>query len=46
MRADYNDPVLLQANEGNFTFPVERNVVNFYSNSSVRLVVINNTPGA
>ncbi len=46
MRANYNEPILLQANEGNFTFPEERNVVNFYSNSSVRVVVINRTPGA
>ncbi|KAJ5612304.1 multicopper oxidase-domain-containing protein [Penicillium lagena] len=41
-RADYNDPILLDAKEGNFTFPAERNVYNFGSNSSVRLI-FNNT---
>ncbi|KAK4447445.1 multicopper oxidase-domain-containing protein [Podospora aff. communis PSN243] len=44
MRADYNHPMLLQANEGNFTFPDERNVFNFHTNSSVRIVVVNKTP--
>ena len=46
MRADYNHPMLVQANEGNFTFPEERNVINFCANSSVRIVVVNKTPGA
>lgn len=45
MRANFNHPILLQANEGNFTFEKEWNVLNFYSNSSVRLVVVNKTPG-
>jgi FtsP/CotA-like multicopper oxidase with cupredoxin domain len=41
-RADYNDPILLDANAGQFSFPTERNVYNFGSNSSVRLI-LNNT---
>lgn len=40
-RADYNDPVLLDANAGQFSFPTERNVYNFGSNSSVRLILKN-----
>ncbi|KAK0656277.1 laccase with copper binding domain [Cercophora newfieldiana] len=46
MRANYNQPMLVQANEGNFTFPEERNVLNFYTNSSVRIVVNNKSPGS
>ena len=46
MRADYNHPLLLEVNEGNLTFPEERNVLNFYANSSVRVIVNNYTPGA
>ncbi|KAK3336096.1 multicopper oxidase-domain-containing protein [Cercophora scortea] len=46
MRADYNQPVLLQANRGNLTFPPEWNVVNFYANTSVRVVVNNNSPAS
>ncbi|KAJ5722107.1 multicopper oxidase [Penicillium malachiteum] len=41
-RADYNDPILLDAKEGNFSFPRERNVYDFGSNSTVRLI-LNNT---
>lgn len=44
MRADYNNPVLLQANDGNFTFKDEWNVVNYYSNSSIRIIVNNKGP--
>ena len=40
-RGDYNDPVLLEAKLGNYDFPLERNVYNFYENSSIRLVVYN-----
>ncbi|KAK1758686.1 multicopper like protein [Echria macrotheca] len=45
MRANFNHPILPQANEGNFTFEEEWNVLNFRGNSSVRLVVVNKTPG-
>jgi len=44
MRTDYNHPVILQANEGNFTYPREWNVVNYYSNSSIRIIVNNKGP--
>lgn len=40
-RADYNDPVLLEANLGNLDFRPEANVINFGSNDSVRIVVYN-----
>ncbi|KAK4184594.1 laccase lac5 [Podospora australis] len=46
MRVDYNNPVLLLANEGNFTYPAQWNVVNYYTNSSVRIIVRNKTPGS
>ncbi|KAK5656371.1 hypothetical protein OQA88_4751 [Cercophora sp. LCS_1] len=45
MRANYNNPILLQANEGNFTFEEEWNVLNFLANTSIRIVVVNKTPG-
>lgn len=45
-RVDYNDPTLLSANQGNFTFSDEANVRNIYTNSSVRMVVVNNSPAA
>ncbi|KAK3363256.1 Cupredoxin [Lasiosphaeria hispida] len=45
MRANYNEPVLLLANDGNFTYPDVWNVVNFQSNTSIRVVVNNRTPG-
>ena len=44
MRTDYNNPVLLLANQGNFSYPREWNVVNYYSNSSIRIVVENRGP--
>ena len=41
-RADYNDPVLLDAKLGNTAnFPAEYNVYNFGSSKSIRLVVYN-----
>src|SRR5690606_38127432 len=46
MRTDYNHPVLLQANEGNSTYPDEWNVVNYHTNTSVRIVVNNFGPVA
>ena len=45
-RANYNKPVLLLASQGNLTFEPEWNVKNFGSNSSVRVIVNNNTPAA
>ncbi|MCJ1307056.1 hypothetical protein MMC25_000702 [Agyrium rufum] len=42
-RANYNNPLLLLANQGNTSYPhdPEWNVYNFQSNSSIRLVVRN-----
>lgn len=40
-RADYNDPLLLEAKLGQKTFPAENNVYNFGSSKSIRLVVYN-----
>jgi FtsP/CotA-like multicopper oxidase with cupredoxin domain len=40
-RADYNDPLLLEAKLGHTTFPAESNVYNFGDSKSVRLVVYN-----
>lgn len=45
-RVDYNDPVLLHADEGNFTFPKQWNVQNFGSNTTIRVIVNNLTPAA
>ncbi|KAK0733755.1 multicopper oxidase-domain-containing protein [Lasiosphaeria miniovina] len=46
MRADFNEPPLLLANQGRFDFPPERNVLNLYANSSIRIIVKNNSPAA
>ena len=43
-RGDYNAPTLLLAKLGNTSFPREWNVKNVYGNSSVRVIVNNNTP--
>jgi hypothetical protein len=40
-RADYNDPVLLDAKLGKTTFPSDYNVYNFGQSKSIRLVVYN-----
>ena len=40
-RANYNDPVLLDAKLGNNNYPADYNVYNFGSSQSVRLVVYN-----
>ncbi|KAF4549390.1 Multicopper oxidase-like protein 6 [Elsinoe fawcettii] len=40
-RGDFNDPVLLEAKLGKTRFDPERNVYNFGSNSSIRLVIYN-----
>jgi len=40
-RGDYNDPVLVDSNAGNLTFPADYNVFDFGSNSSVRVVIYN-----
>lgn len=47
-RADYNQPVLLLANEGNTSYPYnpEWMVENFGSNSSIRIVLNNPTAAA
>lgn len=44
MRTDYNNPVLLLANDGNYSYPAEWNTVNYYRNSSIRIIVNNNGP--
>lgn len=46
-QADYNDPLLLLANEKNYSYPYnpEWNVVNFGQNTSIRLVIWNNNTG-
>ncbi|KAL1836974.1 hypothetical protein VTJ49DRAFT_4424 [Mycothermus thermophilus] len=46
MRAHFNKPVLLEANAGRLDFDEEWNVVNYGSNSSVRIVIDNQTPTA
>lgn len=43
-RVDYNNPTLLQAKEGNFTFAPDMNVIDFGSNSSVKVIINNPTP--
>ncbi|KAK9781498.1 putative Multicopper oxidase-domain-containing protein [Seiridium cardinale] len=42
-RVDYNSPSLLQATEGNFSWTAEQNVLDFGTNSSIRLVINNPT---
>ncbi|KXX76656.1 Laccase-2 [Madurella mycetomatis] len=44
MRANYNNPVLLLANQGNLSYPGEWNVVDYRNNGSIRIVVNNKTP--
>lgn len=43
-RANFNNPILLLANQGNTSYPThpEWNVYNFGSNSSIRIIVRNN----
>ncbi|EPE08383.1 multicopper oxidase [Ophiostoma piceae UAMH 11346] len=43
-RGDYNAPTLLLASLGNTTWPTVWNGRNLYSNSSVRMIVNNNSP--
>ncbi|MCJ1296813.1 hypothetical protein MMC34_008380, partial [Xylographa carneopallida] len=45
-RADYNSPVLLNASEGETSFPDEWNVYDFGFNTSIRLVVRNFFPAS
>jgi FtsP/CotA-like multicopper oxidase with cupredoxin domain len=45
-RVDYNDPVLLLAEQGNYTYPDEWNVKNFGTNTTVRVVVNNPSPAS
>ncbi|KAK5109467.1 hypothetical protein LTR62_007027 [Meristemomyces frigidus] len=40
-RADYNDPVLLDAKLGKTTFPADYNVYDFGSSASIRFIVYN-----
>lgn len=44
-RVDYNDPLLLEAKLGKTSFDSERNVYDFGSNKTVRLVLINTAVG-
>jgi FtsP/CotA-like multicopper oxidase with cupredoxin domain len=44
MRANHNNPVLLLANDGNFSYPEEWNVINYQANTSIRIIVNNKTP--
>lgn len=43
-RADYNDPLLLEAKLGHTTFSPESNVYDFGSNKTVRIVLYNYAP--
>lgn len=45
-RVNYNDPTLLAAKAGTTVFDDEANVRNVGTNSSVRMIVNNNTPAA
>ncbi|KAF7894537.1 uncharacterized protein EAF01_009988 [Botrytis porri] len=45
-RANYNNPILNLANQGNFTYPDEWNVRNFGSNTTIRVIVNNPTPAS
>ncbi|PSR87224.1 multicopper oxidase-domain-containing protein [Coniella lustricola] len=45
-RVDYNAPTLLSAQQGVTTFDAEANLRTLYTNSSVRMIVENNTPAA
>lgn len=46
MRTDYNNPVILLANQGNFSYPQEWNVVNYRDSTKIRLIVNNKGPVA
>ncbi|KAK6222654.1 hypothetical protein LQW54_000835 [Pestalotiopsis sp. IQ-011] len=43
-RVDYNNPTLLQAMDGNFTWDEDMNVINYGTNSSVRIIINNPLP--
>ncbi|KAH6647163.1 multicopper oxidase-domain-containing protein [Truncatella angustata] len=43
-RVDYNSPSMLQVKDGNFSFSEDMNVINFGTNSSVRLIINNPSP--
>lgn len=43
-RTDYNSPILLLSKAGNNTFEPDWNVQNFGSNSSIRIIINNNSP--
>lgn len=44
-RVDFNDPTLLQIKNNDLQFEPEMNVMNFGTNSSIRFIVNNPTPG-
>lgn len=43
-RVDYNSPVLLLANQGNFSYPPQWNVYNGQKARSIRVILKNNSP--
>jgi FtsP/CotA-like multicopper oxidase with cupredoxin domain len=45
-RVNYNNPVLLLAEQGNLIYPEEWNVKNFGTNTTVRVVINNPSPAA
>ncbi|KAI1392521.1 putative multicopper oxidase [Hypoxylon trugodes] len=45
-RVDYNDPVLLRAADTGFEFDPEYNIINYGTNTSIRLIINNPTPAA
>jgi FtsP/CotA-like multicopper oxidase with cupredoxin domain len=45
MRTDYNSPVILLANQGNFSYPPEWNVVNYQQTTAIRIIINNKGPG-
>ncbi|KAL2150211.1 hypothetical protein VTH82DRAFT_7887 [Thermothelomyces myriococcoides] len=44
MRTDYKSPVLLRANDSNFTYPPEWKVVNNHNHTAIRVNVNNKSP--
>ncbi|KAI0011981.1 multicopper oxidase-domain-containing protein [Xylariaceae sp. FL0662B] len=45
-RVDFNDPPLLRAAKGDLQFDPDMNVINYGTNSSIRIIVNNPTPSA
>ncbi|KAL2143119.1 hypothetical protein VTI28DRAFT_333 [Corynascus sepedonium] len=46
MRTDYNHPVILLANDGNFSYPAQWNVVNYQKHTAIRIIVNNRGIGS